>query len=154
MAREIIINSPRLNPDYLASRTYQYDQSLVANKIVGADISPVTHPKAIDLFAGNGSVARLLSEGEWKEENIVCVDLCQPKNPLVERAQWCYWDLIQLLKAISHPESIPEEISQFRRCFDIVAIAQGPITSSDVEVLGGYFKSKDGVIIPIGYGIS
>lgn len=118
---EIIIREPQDNEDPTRGWSYNcgsFGMILPASlKLHG--ITPATHPRIVDLWAGDGSCARIFVENGWQEPNIVCIDMYRSPTPLVPRAQWRYWDLRKLGYVIPYKEFLPPEVLAFKEQFDI-----------------------------------
>lgn len=118
---EIIIRNPILNPDELF-RSYSYDTKEIRegmSEFLARKITKESHPKAIDLCAGDGSYARILVDNGWKGQNMTCVDRFRTRTPLVKDAVWRYWDLEQMAHELQLRQPMPEEITLLKGSFDI-----------------------------------
>ena len=124
---EIIIGHPGLNRDNF--RSYSYDNQNDPEGFRGLlelnRVTPSTHPRAIDLCAGDGSFARMLVDNGWQEEDMTCVDIARTETPLVPKATWLFWDVEALSLAILKYTEIPPEIAVYKHRFDIAILMQG-----------------------------
>ena len=154
--KEIVIFHPQENTDPL--RSFSLTHSGLSSRrfnefCVAQRITPATHPTACDLFAGQGEMSLILKDHGWDSRNITCIDLCHPNSdgPLVTGAQWLFWDLRELTKAIMRQESLPKAVLENRGKFDLVVMAYNTRLPSDWEhFLTDFFAkdNKDSLIVP------
>lgn len=152
MLPEIEIKEPKVNPEERKYTSFTYivgggeNRIEIPEMLTGMKVSPYSHPNAIDLFAGDGSGARILVDLGWKVRNILCVDLYIPRFPLVNDVEWKFWDLLSLSQSIRYgkPE-IPASVLRFRGQFDIVLCLNYEYSLSETRPLSGFFKGTDGV---------
>jgi hypothetical protein len=122
---EIVIANPRLNTDSYRRWSYGSDPEGFRSVLAIKGITPISHPKAVDLCAGDGSFARMLVENGWNEEDITCVDRFHTTTPLVSQSTWLYWDLRALASAVMQQLPIPTEVASYRHQFDVAVLMQG-----------------------------
>lgn len=127
-------------------RRYSYDsedtRESIAALLNSYNITPLSHKSVGDFAAGDGSISAILKEIGWPEIDMVCIDKFQSPTPLLNQVRWVYQDLFQVVHAISSGKEPDNEISQYRRSFDIVAIYQSPFRAWEEEVLVKYFASN------------
>ena len=110
-------------------------------------ITPETHPKAVDLYAGDGSLAKILVKNGWQEENMTCIDMSRSHSPLVRKANWLFWNLDSLDEALQSGVKIPTEVSQTSGQFDISLIYATPMSKEGLETIGNFFTKRGGYIV-------
>jgi hypothetical protein len=86
---------------------------------LGETITPQSHPRALELFAGDGPIAEYLYKQGWR--NITCIDFEKSDTHFeASGVAWKYVDLEELLVSINMHE-IPHEIDSLEHSFDIVS---------------------------------
>lgn len=159
MAKEIVIPNPRINSIEQEYRRYSFESDSYRRFFFDClkqhQITPKKYPKAVDLFAGDGSLAAFLKEKGWQEGNITCVDNTISPTPLVDGAEWLYWDLRSLSRFVQTGEPIPPEIQSLAHSFDVVVMSQSYLDSTDNEgTLCRYFVRPGGFVLSMSeYGI-
>lgn len=152
---EIIISNSGLNEDPYRDFSYRIQEENFRHSLFGQlmheRVTPITHPKAVDLCAGDGCLARILVDNGWKEANLTCIDRYKSPTPLVPDARWFYWDLEQLYLHLERRLSLPEEVLSFRHQFDIAMLWLGGfgLGESGRELLCKYFVKPKGYILHI-----
>jgi hypothetical protein len=145
---EIVIAEPAINHDNY--RSYAYEDSTFRSVFqTGLDrrgINPATHPMALDLCAGDGSLARILVDKNWDFGNITCVDRFRTTTPLQEGVNWRYWDLKSLGYSIIDGKELPEEILNFQHKFDVVLLWNGNFTKEVDEAVCRFFAHQGSII--------
>ena len=145
---EILISHPEVNQDF--QRNYSYrdgwarDMMPVVLRELG--ISPASHPNAIELFAGDGSWARMLVDNGWNEESLTCIDMRKSPTPLVPKADWLYWDLSQLARALLEHSDLPPEAASLQGKFNLVYSFYGDQSMAAEDALGSFFVSPGGIV--------
>jgi len=126
-------------------------REFLAEKLERSGVTAKSHPDAIDLFAGDGSGAKILEENGWKPENITCVDRCLPREPLVDNCHWKMWDLGAMIHELrlKREDSFPDEVKSKKGAFDVVFSLQPEYSIEENRIITGYFAKKDGMIITI-----
>lgn len=114
-------------------------------------VTPETHPKVVELAAGDGPIAKLLVKRGWRPENITCVDRDESPNPMVPGVKWMYIDLPTLYEEYIRKNLNPEpEILAMKGAFDLVSFCN---TGWDMphleEKLAEYFKRPSGYVFRI-----
>lgn len=152
--REIIISDVRVTTEDQYYRRFSMgrdSQEHIVEQLRVYGITPHTHPKAIDLFAGDGSVAAILKSVGWSEKNISCVDKYFTPTPLVEGVTWYYWNLAELGAAIVFHDEIPADIQRLRNTFDIAISRFGDTEEIALQGLGltlcTYFVRRNGYVL-------
>src|SRR3989344_9234795 len=138
MSREIVVSNPGPNKDAFSSWSYPGGKFILEPQFEIKKITPVTHPKVADLCAGDGSVARILKEMGWKEEDILCIDEARSTTPLVEHVAWKYWNLSELGYALRGDKVISPEIQQHKGRFDMVLMFQGYIGQANAQIAADF----------------
>ncbi len=98
---------------------------ILGSHLAKNDVNPASHPTAIDLCAGDGSIARILVDLGWNPDDITCIDLHRSRNPLVTDVRWLHWDLEALLETINDSGPLPGVVEGYKGYFDIAILAQG-----------------------------
>ncbi len=79
---DIVIDKPRLNEMGIFA-SYSHNDSLISHALdtqrQKAGITPHDFPRAVDLCAGDGSLARYLVDRGWDPKNITCIDQVDPE---------------------------------------------------------------------------
>jgi hypothetical protein len=150
----IIIENPSHNPDAIDYTQWSYRNPITNSEIIRrlqADgIHPNTHPKAVDLYAGDGSIARILSEQGWNPQDITCIDLYLPNDPLVPNAQWIHLNLDNLYHAQQLDQPLPPEAELLRDQFDAVFMSASYIGIDHSDKVCEFFVKPDGYILNLG----
>jgi len=163
---EIIIAEPKFNHDPHSSYSYTDRDMRDFDKLRNFrkyGITSETHPKAIDICAGDGSWARILCDNGWKEENILCVDRYKSGSPLVSGVESNYWDINALGKRLflEHDQTfsaymrrllsgqIPPEVLEKKGVFDLAVLGFGTLKQSlEEEVCNFFVRPKGHIYIP------
>ncbi|MBU1472640.1 hypothetical protein KKB64_02545 [Patescibacteria group bacterium] len=119
-------------------------------------VTPQTHPRVYDLFAGDGGVAATLVEYGWDVSNITCIDRHVPDPPIgtVQQAHWLYWELRALSDALVTNEPLSPYILAHQQKADIVTavFAQSdkltdlPFSSDELQRITSFFIKLNGFV--------
>lgn len=133
-----------INQDVLRRYTYNngFAKSIVTRLIDSFGVNKDTHPRVLDLAAGDGSVAAILSEMGWDERQIVCIDKYESPTPLVKSVKWLYEDLELVASVLSDDKEPSKQLQRIHQGFDIVAIMQSPLKQWEEEALVRYFAAN------------
>ncbi len=152
--REIVIQHPEKNTTSFRDFSYTHpglSQRRLEELCAKQGITPATHPKVCDLFAGEGAMSFILKAHGWQYENITCIDNQRPNRiyPLVGKVQWRFWDLRELTKALMHQEYLPEEVLAYKGKFDLVVMVYNTALPSDWEpfLVEFFAKNKEDILI-------
>ena len=123
---EIVIAHPELNTTWEQYyRRFSYtdrDRKEFRQNLSRAGISPITHPVAADLCAGDGTYAKMLVDNGWDARKITCIDVYQSPTPWLPDTSWKYWNLAQLHLALVEGRELPEEVKVLKGSFDLVVL--------------------------------
>lgn len=137
----IIINSPYRNtdryrrytsPDHTAAPYFaaggdtSYD-IWIPELVKSGKVTAEKFPRAVDLFAGDGSWARRLIDNGWKPENITCIDIYVSPTPLVEGVNWRHMNLVALYEALKKRAILPTEVESLRGGWDLTTMSYGSV---------------------------
>ncbi len=107
-------------------------------------ITPETHPKAADVCAGVGSIAKIISELGWRD--VTCFD--RERVPEPEWPTWRYLDLASLGRAIIADTPLPEQVERLRYSFDLVLAVQSELSSRYLPVVCDFLTRAGGYCYP------
>lgn len=151
----IIINEPYPNVD--RHRRYSEGSSSVQGRwivdlVESGEVTPEAFPKAIDLFAGDGSWARRLTQHGWIPEDITCVDIYESPTPLVQGVIWKYMDLLALWRAIKNNVVLPKEVQDLEGKWDLTTMSYGAGLYEDGDrdselIISNFFTRPGGVML-------
>lgn len=148
---EIVISNPDINMD--VHMYWSYDcKELVAHldsQLNTKGIRPDTHPLVADLCSGAGAVADLLIQRGWQPNKITCIDWSKTVSKLAPGAQWRYWDLKELSRAIKLAQPIPDECQVNRHGFDLVTLFGGFLGIENEVAVCNYLIKPSGCIIAV-----
>ena len=108
------------------------------------EITPKTHPKVVDLCAGDGSISKLLTDKGWNPRDLTCVDLYKSPTPLVNGVTWRYWDLEELADHLKILRDIPAQILDLQNTFDFVVLWNGFLRRETETSVCKFFVRLDG----------
>lgn len=160
----IFIQDPRTNidayrrftsPDHLGEefnvRSDSEQDNIFAQLVETKVVTPETYPRALDLYAGDGSWARRFVEHGWDPQNVTCIDRARTETPLVQDARWIYMDLIVLSEFLRQHYRLPSGAEALRHRWDLVASSYGAILAEDPRadqlLLAQFFVRKKGAMI-------
>lgn len=147
---EIVIPYPELSMRQLTDYSYRDSEvhEVFRHLLKQRGLTPTTHPRTVDLYAGAGSFARLFVDNGWDETNMVCIDKFHPPTPLVPKATWLYWDLDELGEAIVLGEPLPQQVISYQHQFDIAVLRNGGLLPREIkDTLCEYFVRPEGYIL-------
>lgn len=128
--RKIIVSNPNINTDaYRNFSEFGFENTHFPRIIKERGIYATTHPRAVDLAAGNSPWSVRLINNGWLAENITCIDIAIPDSPFIEGLKWLYWDTNELghTLASSRPCVLPDEVEKLKEAFDIIVTSYGGI---------------------------
>ncbi len=128
------------------------EQDNIFTKLVDSGtIGPEKYPRALDLYAGDGSWARRFVEHGWDPQNVTCIDRDRTETPLVPEARWIYMDLFYLAEFLREHYRLPAGAEALRHRWDLVASSYGAIVAKDPRadqlLLAQFFVRKKGAMI-------
>lgn len=149
---EIIMDAPGINTMSIELRAFSYREGSsligeVEQYMKRKNISPISHPLAVDICAGDGSGARILVDHKWEAQNITCIDRYQSPVPLVNGATWLYWDVQALARHLLAERPLPTRVEALRNKFDIVFLLLSPLTEDEVKSVCDFMVNQRGVIM-------
>ncbi len=152
---KVTIENPELNPIDQGLRRWTYELGNRTKKrfvehLKEDGVTPLTHPKAIDLCAGDGSMAQILIENGWSPKNITCVDQFVTKTPLADGAKWKYINLGALASSLKIEEDLEPEIVQMKGNYDIVTLVQGHMGRVEEQAIVKFFTKPNGFSFHLG----
>jgi len=152
--REIIIKHPRENTEHFRDFSYTHprlSQKRFEELCMKRGITPVTHPKVCDLFAGQGAMSFILKKHGWRFEDITCIDKHCPNldERLVGKVQWVFWDLKELTKALIEKVNLANDVLAYKGRFDLVVMAYNGILPSKWEpfLVEFFAKNKEDILV-------
>jgi hypothetical protein len=162
MSREILIDSPAENNDIWRRFTsgvplvgteaarFATEDSQLDQWLADGLIDPVRFPRAVDLFAGDGSWAHRLVERGWKAEDVTCIDMARTNTPLVDGVDWVHLDLDLMAQTMMRNERLSAEVNNLRGKFDLAFMSYGRFymyRGGDVaDDLAAFFVRKGGLV--------
>ncbi len=146
---EILITDPFINESCGKSYSSGVGRKTTLELLRKHNLSPNTHPRVVDLCAGEGSWAKILIERGWDPNHIVCIDRRRPENPPPEGVKWEYWDLRALATSLRNRTPLPKEVAVYRRSFDLAVMTYG-LGSREGRPLFKFFVKPQGqsIIFP------
>lgn len=122
--KEIVISHPDINMDPFKSWSHDNPdlREAIVTDLVWNGVTPATHPKAVDLCAGDGSCAAILTSTGWNANNITCIDISRSTSPLVTGVTWQYLDLGELGWRLKGGHQIPESLQPLHHGFDVAML--------------------------------
>jgi len=148
---EILVANPGINTD--PDRNFSYDDIHTINAIQRSfksfQVNPNTHPRLIDLYSGDGPIAKMTADMGWLPENITCVDLYTPATPVIKGVHWSYINLNNLAFALRLNEPLPPQVEQYRHTFDVVTDWLGFLYTKqrDIPIIHHFFARPGGYIL-------
>ncbi len=143
---QIEIKNPLINrsiPDWLENSPWILQGALAILNNAGVD--SLSHPRLIELCAGNGLASAAFHAAGWSE--ITCVDQYLPTFPRVQ-AKWLHWDLNVLSQKLQNQIPLPDKVNLHREQYDLV-IALGDIgelqEKPDLKMIVNFLCSKNGI---------
>ncbi len=124
----------------------QHTQDITAHYLRRNNITPYNHPIAADVFAGDGSMAFLLSQEGWNPSDITCFDQAVSRKPLVPGVNWRYWNLATLADALDNNVTLPPEVEMCRGKFDLAISLQSLQLDSGLTVCRFLVKPQGKII--------
>lgn len=107
-------------------------------------LSPETHPRILDLCAGDGGLARMAADMGWTD--ITCIDKFLPADSLVPTATWLTWNLYNLYTNIRF-DDMDASTLPYRNIFDLVLMANSELGNIDIEMtVCSFFVNQNGQI--------
>lgn len=145
---EVSIPNPPLNSRDKLSRFSSDSETLrkIAKELRFRNITPHSHPLAADIFAGDGSMAYLLSQEGWNPSDITCFDRAKSRKPLVQGVNWRYWNLAALADALASNVTLPPEVEMYRGGFDLAMSLQSERRDSGLTVCSFLVKPGGEII--------
>ena len=113
-------------------------------------VTPATHPRVVDLFTGDGSIAKMIMNMGWQPDNITCIDQCISPTPVVQGVHWEYMYLHSLAHALKYHLAIPSKVEHYRHAFDVVMEWLGYGDPKDIAILYKFFARPGGYIFKEG----
>ncbi|MFC1790734.1 hypothetical protein ACFLZP_04610 [Patescibacteria group bacterium] len=130
-----------LRPSY-----HESEPEFVAALFEEYQITPQSHPRAVELFAGDAPHAAIMTRLGWRARDIVCIDYRRSRDPLVRGVQWRYYDLHHLSLALMVDGEIPGSILSLRQQGDVViAINQWWRSKETLDQLVNFFCRRGGL---------
>lgn len=134
---EIEIHEPQENPNELRYRRYSLMDKetgeILAEELKEKGITPDKFPKAVDLAAGDGSLAAVLKRLGWKGKDITCIDQFESPTPISRDFNWEYVNLSNLASAVDLGDKLPPDIEKMRGKFDVVTMSLAFLGSEKAE---------------------
>ena len=156
MSKEIVDNPEPSRTPKRYRRFLLYEHTEMFNEQLQVrHITPLTHPHAVELFAGDGPGTYLLWKRNWQPENMLRIDYEKSPTPLEPAATpWLYINLRQLTYSILN-HSIPDIPPQLSHSFDIVIATYasddaGLLHPMIVETVVNYFAAPSAWICTLG----
>lgn len=150
--REIIIQNPKLNTNPYRRFSYSENhKNFVAWKLQEAGIHADTHTHGLDLCAGDGPGAWIMTELGMQKDHILCVDKEAPNPPIVKGIPWLHVDVNEFSRELSKEsdQRIPLELQPLKHRFDIIISAYPQATESAVERVVNFFLQPGGKYIKL-----
>lgn len=141
----------RLNLTYLRRYSSHEYNSPTFQRLFDQDVAPQTHPRVLELGAGDGPAAEFCIGKGWIPTNIICLDKVKSLTPLVAGVSWKYVNLLRLNEALEG-EVIPGDIADMRGVFDIVfadQIDDPRLPKSALNRITQFFVRKDGRVFDL-----
>lgn len=140
-----------MNPksDWFRRYSYEKDETreMIEEFVRVYRLSPETHPRVLDLHAGDGSFAGILKRLGWPENQMVCLDKYKSPDPLVQGVRWIYVDTSPFTYELMNNNTISyNALSVFKESFDIVGAFQTDLNPDYEEKLCRFFARSGGFI--------
>jgi hypothetical protein len=152
MSPELFISQPPVNTVPPHERRYLLGSAIheiVAEQLDLAHASPATHPKVLELFAGDAPLSYWLSRRGWS--NFTCIDMAMSPTSLApDNTTWIYANLQELITRLTNKENVGD-FAAMANTFDIVtstfAIQKRYFfPKRDRDILGKFFVREGGFI--------
>ena len=146
----ILIENPKVNPELKKLRQWSnipQTKKDILEHLSDWEVKPTTHKKAVDICAGDGTVAALLLEAGWRPEYVLCVDQYQSPTPLVpDDIRWEFLDIQALYNALQSDSELPNTVKQHHGQYDLaIALFGDNLIPSAIEVervICGFFAKE------------
>lgn len=117
-------------------------------RIVG--VNRKKYKTVMDLGAGDGGMAFILQQYfQFKAEQIICVDKCQPNPPMIAGCRWQFWDIRTIADAVmqnQNPSFIPA-VRDLKNTIDMVTCNDlGRFYDFDPLPAAYYFLKPEGLL--------
>lgn len=143
---EIIIPNPHINDSWTRRHAHTAgDCAMFMPTIDLWGLTAQSHPKVVELCAGDGPWAKAFADAGWNPQDITCIDIARTNTPLIDGAKWLHWDLDALAQGIIEDRELPDDVLEYKGRFDIVFLTYG-FGISYKDILCEYFVRKNGFI--------